>query len=76
MFDLVADVERKYGNDGGFVYTLALLDNKKIKPSTTHGAMPVKSAVNDSTNSIPQNHEKSRDLEKTQSCEKNRRHLK
>ena len=37
---------------------------EKIKPSTTHGAMPVKVVVNDSNSSIPQNSEKSRDLEK------------
>lgn len=29
VFDLVADVEKKYGVDGGYVYTLALVDNKK-----------------------------------------------
>lgn len=33
VFDLIADVEKKYGVDGGYVYTLALTDNKKIKAS-------------------------------------------
>ncbi len=33
VFDLIADVEKKYGDNSGYVYTLALRDNKKIKAS-------------------------------------------
>ena len=57
VFDLVADVEKKYGGDGGFVYTLALRDNKKIKASPTHGTPitePVKSVGNASTDIVSQ----------------------
>lgn len=36
VFDLVADVEKKYGVDGGYVYTLALKDNKTVKASPTN----------------------------------------
>ncbi len=48
VFDLVADVEKKYGADGGYVYTLALKDNKKIKASPAHNSNieSVKSAGN------------------------------
>ena len=59
VFDLVADVEKKYGVDGGYVYTLALQDNKKIKASPTHGLTPVKNVGNASNGIIPQNSEKS-----------------
>ena len=59
VFDLVADVEKKYGDDGGYVYTLALTDNKKNKASTTHGTSPVKNVVNASEDIISQNSEKS-----------------
>ncbi len=57
VFDLVADVEKKYGVDGGFVYTLALRDNKKIKASPTHGSSqsePVKSVGNASNGILSQ----------------------
>ena len=49
VFDLVADVEKKYWADGGYVYTLALADNKKIKASPARGTPetgPVESAGN------------------------------
>ncbi len=63
VFDLVADVEKKYGDDGGYVYTLALTDNKKIKASPTHGTPnngPVKNVGNAfSDDIISQNSEKS-----------------
>ena len=59
---MIADVEKKYGVDGGDVYTLALIDNKKIKASPARGPSitePVNSAGNASANSISQNSEKS-----------------
>ncbi len=59
VFDLVADVEKKYGGDGGYVYTLALTDNKRIKASPTHGLNPVKNVGNASKDIIPQNSEMS-----------------
>lgn len=59
VFDLVADVEKKYGGDGGYVYTLALTDNKRIKASPTHGLNPVKNVGNASKGIIPQNSEMS-----------------
>ena len=37
VFDLMADIEKDYGEDGGYVYTLALRDNKKIEASPAHG---------------------------------------
>ena len=37
VFDLVADVEKGYGDGGGYVYTLALVDNKTIKASPATG---------------------------------------
>ena len=55
VFDLVADVEKKYGGEGGYVYTLALTENKKIKALPTHGTPnvgPVKNVGNASTNII------------------------
>ena len=54
VFDLIADVEKTYGGDGGYVYTLALTENKKIKASTTHGLTPVKGVVNASNKNISQ----------------------
>lgn len=33
VFDLLADVKRQYSKDGGFVYTIRLVENKKIKAS-------------------------------------------
>lgn len=36
------------------LYTLALIENKKIKASTTHGLTPVKGVVNASNKSISQ----------------------
>ncbi len=58
VFDLVADVEKEYGVEDGYVYTLALVDNKKIKASPALGTPnsgPVKSAGNASATNIPQN---------------------
>lgn len=57
VFDLVADVEKKYGVNGGYVYTLALVDNKKIKASPAHGtpnSVPVKNAGNASGTTVAQ----------------------
>ena len=57
VFNLVADVEKKYGVDGGYVYTLALVDNKKIKASPAHGHSniePVQDAGNTFVPIIPQ----------------------
>lgn len=65
VFDLVADVEKKYGGDGGYVYTLALRDNKTIKASPTHGLNPVHSVGNAFSNGIiSQNSKKSSGSEK------------
>ena len=58
VFDLVADVEKEIGSSGGYIYTLALRDNKNIKASPALGTPemgPVKSAGNASENSVPQN---------------------
>ncbi len=57
VFDLIADVEKKYGQNGGFVYTLALKENNKIKASPAHSSKtePVKSAGNASAYSISKN---------------------
>lgn len=58
VFDLVADVEKEIGASGGYIYTLALRDNKNIKASPALGTPkmgPVKSAGNASEKSVPQN---------------------
>lgn len=58
VFDLVADVEKEIGASGGYIYTLALRDNKNIKASPALGTPkmgPVKSAENASENSVLQN---------------------
>lgn len=58
VFDLVADVEKEIGTSGGYIYTLALRDNKNIKASPALGTPemgPVKSAGNASENSVLQN---------------------
>lgn len=60
VFDLVADVEKEIGSSDGYIYTLALRDNKNIKASPALGTPetgPVKSAGNASENSVPQNEE-------------------
>ena len=57
VFDLVADVEKEYGTDEGYVYTLALVDNKQIKASPALGApntAPVNSAGNASAVNVAQ----------------------
>ena len=62
VFDLVADVEKKYGEDGGYVYTLALVDNKKIEASAALGTPnngPVKNATDAFNDIVPQNPKKS-----------------
>lgn len=68
VFDLIADVERKYSSDDGYVYTLALKDNKTVEASPTHSTAetaPVYSAGNASTNnSISQNTDLSTDTAK------------
>lgn len=58
VFDLVADVEKEIGSSDGYIYTLALRDNKNIKASPALGTPetgPVKSAGNASEKSVPQN---------------------
>lgn len=58
VFDLVADVEKEIGSSDGYIYTLALRDNKNIKASPALGTPetgPVKSAGNTSEKSVPQN---------------------
>ena len=37
VFDLIADVEKQYGKKDGYIYTLALRENTKIKASPAHG---------------------------------------
>ena len=63
VFDLIADVEKEYGVNGGYVYTLALKDNKNIKASPTTGTSqsePFQNVGNASiTDILPQNSEKS-----------------
>ena len=55
VFDLFADVEKSYGTDGGYTYTVALKNNKKIE-ATPHSELPfqepVKNAGPASDNSI------------------------
>lgn len=55
VFDLFADVEKSYGTDGGYTYTVALKNNKKIE-ATPHSELPfqepVKNAGPASGNSI------------------------
>lgn len=51
------DVEKKYKVDGGYVYTLSLVDNKTIKASPALGTpntVPVQNAGNASSNRVPQ----------------------
>lgn len=58
VFDLVADVEKEIGSSDGYIYTLALRDNKNIKASPALGTPetgPVKSAGNASEKSVLQN---------------------
>lgn len=60
VFDLVADVEKEIGSSDGYIYTLALRDNKNIKASPALGTPetgPVKSAGNASEKSVLQNGE-------------------
>lgn len=40
VYDLLADVKKQYGKDGGYVYTLVLRNNKKFK------ALPAKGTTN------------------------------
>ena len=61
VFDLVADVEKTYGVNDGYVYTLALVDNttKKASPALgTPNAVPVNSAGNASTKTVAQPNQK------------------
>lgn len=58
VFDLIADVEKKYGTGDEYIYTLALTENKKIKASAPSGEkIPVKVGRNALTvnNTISQN---------------------
>lgn len=57
VFDVIADVEKKYAGQGGYVYTLALRENKKIEasPAAEHPKTEsVQGARNASKVSIPQ----------------------
>ena len=60
VFDLFADVEKAYGTDGGYTYTVALKNNKKIE-ATPHSELPfqepVKNAGPASDNSISKDQE-------------------
>ena len=38
VYDLLADVKKQYGKDGGYVYTLVLTDNKKIEVAPTEAS--------------------------------------
>ena len=69
VYDLVADVEKTYNNNGGFVYTLALVDNNTIKASpatqsTQTGAG--KTGGNASAKTIPQAAAESKTQEQNQ----------
>ena len=60
VFDLHADVERQYGTDSGYVYTLALRESKKTKAAPAHGTPqsgPVKGAGTASKTKISLNSE-------------------
>ena len=46
VYDLFADVKKQYGKNGGYVYTLVLKDNKKIK------ATPTKASKNDALKGV------------------------
>ena len=55
VFDLVADVERNYFAKDGYVYTLALRDNKTMKASPAHSIQDAgNGAGNASIGAIPQ----------------------
>lgn len=61
VFDLRADVEKRYDTDGGYVYTLALRENNKTKAAPALGTSqsePVKGAGTASTNNISNSGEK------------------
>lgn len=57
VFDVLADVKKQYNNDGGYIYTLRLVENKNVKASPKQGGQaPLKSSDNALTdNSISQN---------------------
>lgn len=69
VFDLVADVEKDYGVKDGYVYTLALRDNKTIKASPaneTSQSEPLQNAGNAFSDDIlPQNPKKSSENNQT-----------
>lgn len=62
VYDLIADIEKGYGKDGGYIYTVALVDNNMIKASSALGTSqsePVKNAEDTlSANNIPQSDQK------------------
>ena len=53
VFDVLADVKKKYNNDGGFIYTLRLVENKNVKAFPKQGGQaPLKSSDNALTKDI------------------------
>ena len=47
IYDLIADIKKQYGKDGGYTYTLALKENKKIKASPIReDKLPLKNTGN------------------------------
>ena len=66
VFDLVANVRKK--NNGNFVYSIQLNENKKIEASPSLGSPNgvLNRMLNASNNSIPQNEQKSSGFEKNQ----------
>ena len=47
VYDLIADIKKQYGKDGGYTYTLALKENKKIKASPIReDKLPLKNTGN------------------------------
>ncbi|MBR2042246.1 MAG: hypothetical protein IJ945_07740 [Oscillospiraceae bacterium] len=56
VFDVIADVEKNYGVDGGYIYTIALIDStKKASPALGQpNSAPVKSAGNAFNSTLPQ----------------------
>ena len=52
VFDLLADVKKQYYKDGGFVYTLRLVENKKIKASPIQRGQAL---LNNSGNALTNN---------------------
>ena len=54
VFDVIIDVEKQYGKDGGLTYTLALEENKKIEASPAMGQSPLNPAEDASNGRVAQ----------------------